>query len=188
MKNKEIWKDIPGYEGLYQASRSGKIRSMSRRLDYRTGSRMIDGRILRPALSKEGYLRVCLCREGEEKNGKVHRLICLTFLPNPENKPHVNHKDGNKLNNHVDNLEWCTASYNQRHAFAKGLAKPNYSGRKIDYETAEIIRKRCANGETKSVLGKEFGLSKGHIWFIVSGFCWNKKPEHLTPKTPGNEK
>lgn len=74
-------------------------------------------RTLRPDLNKEGYLRVVLSKDGETFRYSIHRLVAMHYLPNPENKPFVNHKDGNKQNNHVDNLEWCNCSENTKHAF-----------------------------------------------------------------------
>lgn len=97
----EIWKEIKGYEGLYQVSNLGRVRS----LRY--------NKILKPCVSKTGYEYVLLVdRNSHNKNHRLHRLVAMTFLPNPENLPQVNHKDENKLNNCADNLEWCTAGYN----------------------------------------------------------------------------
>ena len=105
----EIWKDIPGYEGLYQASNLGKIRSIYR---YK--------KILKQ-YKNYGYLHVQLFKNKKQKYSRVHRLVAQTFIPNCENKPYVNHKDGNKQNNCVDNLEWCTAKENTHHALENGL-------------------------------------------------------------------
>lgn len=106
----EIWKDIPGYEGLYQASNLGRIRS----LHFRGGKNQ---KILTP-YNVLGYLRIRIFKDKKQKSIGVHRLIALTFILNPENKPEVNHIDGNKTNNIVENLEWVTASENVTHAFA----------------------------------------------------------------------
>lgn len=101
----EIWKDIKGYEGLYQVSNFGRIKSV-KEFNYQ--------KILK--LSKNdargGYMQVVLCKNGVTKMFRVHRLVAMMFLPNPENLPQVNHKDENKENNSVDNLEWCTMEYN----------------------------------------------------------------------------
>ena len=93
----EVWRDIPGYENLYQASNRGRIRS--------------NKTILKQSLVR-GYLAVCLCKEKKQKNYYVARLVALTFIPNPNNLPQVNHKDEDKTNNSVENLEWCSAAYN----------------------------------------------------------------------------
>lgn len=106
MNKEEVWKDIKGYEGKYQASNLWRIRS----LNY---ARRKQIRVLKPGIEKtRGYLSVTLLNKGKQKTKPVHRLVALTFIPNPNNLPQVNHKDENKLNNCVDNLEWCNAKYN----------------------------------------------------------------------------
>lgn len=101
----EIWKDIPGYEGLYQASNCGNIRSLNWR-----NMNIVRNLYLKP--HNKGYLQVELAKNGKKKMITVHRLVALTFIPNPDNLPVINHKDENKMNNGVENLEWCTVSYN----------------------------------------------------------------------------
>jgi hypothetical protein len=97
----EVWRDIPGYEGRYQASNLGRIRSQARG-------------VLKPFKNKNGYLIATLYNQGKVRTG-VHRLVALTFIPNPEDKPQINHKDGNKENNNLNNLEWVTCSENNLH-------------------------------------------------------------------------
>lgn len=110
--NLEIWKDIPDYEGRYQASNSGKIKSLKRTVIRGRGSEsIVIERILKPNI-KRGYYTVGLSTQGKIKYITIHRLIAITFIPNPDNLPQVNHKDENKTNNCVDNLEWCTCLYN----------------------------------------------------------------------------
>ena len=104
----EIWKDIPEYEGLYQASNLGRIKSIER---FTSDGHHIMSKILKPSLAK-GYLKVSLCKDNVAKTIYVHRLVAKTFLTNKDNLPCINHKDENKLNNRVDNLEWCTHFYN----------------------------------------------------------------------------
>lgn len=101
----EIWKDIKGYEGLYQVSNLGRVKS----LNYR---RTKKEKILKTKESKDGYLRVTLSNNKDNKIYFIHRLVAQTFLCNPYNHKEVNHKDENKRNNYVDNLEWCTRKYN----------------------------------------------------------------------------
>ena len=101
----EIWKDIKGYEGLYQVSNTGKVRS----LNYH---RMGVIRELKLIKHHCGYLEIGLKKNGKRKIFKVHRLVAEAFIPNPDNLPQVNHKDECKTNNCVDNLEWCDVSYN----------------------------------------------------------------------------
>lgn len=113
----ERWKDIEGYEGLYQISDYGRVKSLSKRFlvsnqyGKSKGYRTQKSKILKPQLDKYGYLRVTLCNN-KHKLFQVHRLVGLSFVPNLQLLPLINHKDENKTNNHVDNLEWCTHKYN----------------------------------------------------------------------------
>ena len=113
----EIWKDVENYEGLYQVSNLGRIKSLERDVfNYRgTLINHMEEKILVPVLNNNGYLYVKLCKNGKGKLMLVHRLVAEAFLPNPENKSQVNHKDEVKNNNAVENLEWCTASYNNNY-------------------------------------------------------------------------
>ena len=102
MTSCEIWRDIPGYEGKYQASNLGRIRSQKRG-------------VLKPFKNCNGYLIATLTLNGEKVRTGAHRLVALAFLPNPEDKPQINHKDGDKENNRPENLEWVTCSENNLH-------------------------------------------------------------------------
>lgn len=115
----EIWKDIEGYEGLYQVSNLGRVKSFY----AKNGRLSIQSHILKPKIDKYGYLKLTLCKDKNYKYVTVHRLVATTFIDNLENKPEVNHKDGNKLNNYVNNLEWVTGLENIHHAFDTGLTK-----------------------------------------------------------------
>lgn len=110
----ENWKDIKGYEGFYQVSDLGRVKSLERDVYFPNGIiiRHMEEKILVPNIDKQGYAYVSLCLNGKRKSIKVHRLVAMAFLPNPENKPQVNHIDEVKTNNAVDNLEWCNAQYN----------------------------------------------------------------------------
>lgn len=121
----EIWKNVPGYEGLYQVSSNGRVKSLDRCVMVKNGyngqtSRSLKGVILKPVLVR-GYQAVTMHKNGNGRLMKIHRLVAEAFIPNPINKPQVNHKDGDKLNNCVKNLEWCTSLENQMHAIHKGL-------------------------------------------------------------------
>lgn len=117
MEEKEIWKDVVGYEGFYQVSNLGRIRSLpnldaKQKFNYREYYK-----ILTPFLEKSGYLRVQLTR-GNRKRVLLHRLVAEAFVPNPNNYPIVNHKDENTTNNRADNLEFCTVKYNSSYGTA----------------------------------------------------------------------
>ena len=113
----EIWKDIEGYEGLYQVSNLGRIKSLDRYMNNKYGTKTLKkGKILINSIIKRtGYLRVSLAKNGTFISKQVHRLVANAFLPNPNNYPIINHKDENKQNNNVNNLEWCTVEYNNNY-------------------------------------------------------------------------
>lgn len=126
--NNEIWKSIEGYEGLYEVSNFGRIKSLPRYVILGNGKmceRLIDEKILeQKTTTKFGYKKVSLNKNKKQKTFVIHRLVASAFIPNPENKPQVNHKDGVKTNNNLENLEWVTASENQIHALKLGLVVP----------------------------------------------------------------
>lgn len=116
----EIWKDVVGYEGLYQVSNLGRVRSCDRKTRNRNGVVTKRGRLL-SFFYYGGYLNVSLCMGGNKQNKKIHRLVAEAFIANPNNYPIINHKDENKLNNNANNLEWCTYSYNT--LYGSGIEK-----------------------------------------------------------------
>ena len=113
---KEEWRDIKGYEGLYQVSNLGRVKSLSR-IDNL--GRKKKETILSPGKDKNGYFQIQLYKEKTIKMRKIHRLVAETFIPNPDNLPQVNHKDENKQKNHIGNLEWCDNTYNQNYGTSK---------------------------------------------------------------------
>lgn len=123
----EIWKSIKDYEGLYQISNYGRVKSLEKYVKRRKcGIKYFPEIIMKPVSDKDGYLSVTFNVDGKAKTFKVHRLVAQAFIPNPNDKPQVNHKDGNKKNNNVDNLEWVTGKENIQHAYKTNLM--NQSG------------------------------------------------------------
>lgn len=188
----EIWKDIHGYEGLYQISNLGNVKTLHYGQKVSNNHwKETSSRLLKQKTSTSGYQRVELYKKDSRKCFYVHRLVAMAFLDNPENKPQINHKDGNKLNNCVDNLEWATSSENLKHAAQTGLrinpmlgkkgkksplAKPviqyDLDGNFVAYwhSVADVARAfntkitticACTNGRHKS--------SKGYIWKYYDG-------------------
>lgn len=138
---KEIWKDIEGYEGLYQISNLGRIKSLKRMMKNRKCEEIIKS----PSKSEKGYLRIALCKNGKIKYVSVHRLVANAFIPNLQNKPCVNHKDCDTSNNNVNNLEWCT--YKENNSYLNHHLKRNISATihylKRDYPNKEDLIKKA---------------------------------------------
>jgi predicted DNA-binding protein YlxM (UPF0122 family) len=121
---KEIWKDVKNYEGLYQVSNLGRVRSLPKKRKNSKGTYIIKEKIMKPSIGSTGYYFVNLTKECNLKiPRKIHRLVAQTFIPIIKGKTYINHIDGNKLNNNIDNLEWCTNQENIIHAYETGLNK-----------------------------------------------------------------
>lgn len=120
LKNAKVLFDIEGYEGLYSITIDGLIYSWGNGDSFTSDKKL---KVIKQSLKKNGYCQVKLFKNGVRKYFIVHRLVAKTFVSNPDNKPEVNHIDGNKLNNHANNLEWVTSRENQLHAFKLGLQK-----------------------------------------------------------------
>lgn len=175
METIEIWKDIIGYEGLYQVSNLGKIRSFDRPI--RTGkgnaTRRIHGRIHKQTIDAWGYSCVSLNKQGVGKKSKVHRIVAIAFIPNPENKRGVNHIDGDKQNNQVTNLEWATIKENNDHAIESGIHSA-----KLNLRTARIIRASYVTTRTKNeahkTLAKRFNVSVTSIRSVLENITFKE--------------
>ena len=188
----EIWKDIPEWEGFYQASTFGRVRSVDRVLITQNSHGFLSprkhkGEIISPNTNNRGYLYLCLCKDNNHHwFAKVHRLIAMTFLPNPNHLSDVNHKDGNKLNNKVENLEWCSHSENQKHALRTGLnVKPYAAGKykkavlQIDPITKDVVAEFDSITAATLYFGKTNTTNIGNVLNgrhkIAYGFEWKYK-------------
>lgn len=144
----ELYRPIKGYEGLYEVSNHGNVRSLSRMTKGRWGSmKTSPGRQLKLNKHQLGYLRVDLSKDGKSKHNLAHRLVAEAFIPNPDNKKAVNHIDGDKENNRVENLEWCTYKENTQHALANGLLKWQYGDKNGQGKKTHCIRGHEFNEE-----------------------------------------
>lgn len=140
----EIWKSVPGYVGLYEVSNIGRVRTVEGKETHsvRHGVRRWKSRVLREKNPKGRDVRVSLWKDKKEKSFLVHRLVAMAFLPNPDNKATVNHKDGNPRNNHVTNLEWATYKENNNHAFNTGLIRTAVPVEVTEKNTGKVIKFR----------------------------------------------
>lgn len=177
-KEIEIWRNIKNYEGLYQVSNTGKIKRLKGKCLAKAGKyRTVAESILTcfPNKTRYNYLYVNLNNNGI-KQFRVHRLVALHFIPNPNNLPEVNHIDGDKNNNHVSNLEWCTNLQNIRHSYKIGTHKirkgDNAPNTKLTESQVDEIRQRLNKKESGRSIAKKFGVSEGMISLIKHNKNW----------------
>lgn len=177
------WRDVVGYEGIYEVSSAGEVRTKEGKVTYSTRwktERVWQQRTLRQKVSKDNCCRVSLWKDQKEKTWLVHRLVALAFLPKEDSKDYINHKDGNRLNNDVSNLEWCNHAENNNHAFDTDLIKAKTKIVLLHDDTKEIHYFRSLSkasqflgynkGYLSGVLKRDphFEL-KGYTIFIESG-------------------
>lgn len=159
-----MWKPIKGYEGRYEVSDDGQVRSMTRAEHLSDGrARTRKGRQLVLMTKRTGYQCVNLYKDGHMKTHLVHRLVADTFIPNPEQKPEVNHINGDKHDNRAVNLEWVTESENIRHAFRTNLKSGNGRGGKLSSEQIRQIR-TCP--DSQRIIAERYGISRSMVGLI----------------------
>ena len=170
----EEWKQVVGWEGLYEVSNLGRVRSLVRQVHHRC----YGGKILTQPNAVTGYK--CVTLHPGRKWQLVHRLVAEAFIDNPAQNPQVNHKDGNKKNNIIGNLEWCTASENIKHAFRTGLKSPGPGtekgeqcpSSKLKESQVREIKMRIAAGAKYREIANDYHVSKSAISEIKAGRSW----------------
>lgn len=175
----EIFKDVKGYEGYYEVSNLGRVRSTS----YK------GVRILKPSSTKDGYYNVIFCVNQKKVHKLIHRLVAEAFIPNHDNLPMVNHKDCNKHNNSADNLEWCTQEFNDNHAKVNGRLQ-RYEDRPAAKLTKEKVLKipdYINQGATTDDLANLFGVSRRCIDNIFQGLNWTGLGVDFTKLKPNRK-
>lgn len=180
----EVWRPVVGYEGLYEVSSEGRVRSLDRIcVHYSGGPQIRKGKLLTLQTDHKGYKKILLSKDGTYKLWSVHRLVALAFIPNPNNYPCVNHKDENKANNSVDNLEWCTIKYNINYGTSLERMKAKQTNGTLSKpvlqytKDGQLIREWPSTKEIERTLGyNNTGISacclgskrlksfKGYIW------------------------
>lgn len=184
--SEETWKDIAGYEGIYQVSDKGRVRGVDRRMAVnrnRPGTQFFRGRNLMPSQDRGGYHRVSLNRSGQIEQRSISRLVVAAFCGDIEDQLEVNHKDGNKANNQLENLELVTPSENCRHRDANGLrdaARGSGHGQaKLDEQIVSRIIGELNLFDGK-VLADKYGVSTSTISLIRRGKIWKHVTEGYT--------
>lgn len=172
MVEQESWKDIQGFEGLYQISNFGRVKSLPFWHNNRFGGFMTSEQLINGRIDKKGYRYVALGKKDKVMEFKVHRLVAIHFIPNPYNYPQVNHRDENKTNNHVSNLKWCNNQYNANYGtrtdriiVARGQKRkvrhPDMRKRKVLQYDLDGNFVRC--WECAKDVKKELGIDNGNI-------------------------
>lgn len=192
MEEVEIWKDIEGYEGLYQVSNFGRVKSLPRNTTK--------GGVIKPIKNKDGYLYIVLCQNGKVKTFKTHRLVAITFLNNPNNLPCVNHKNEIKTDNRLENLEFCSYQYNNSYGTKPERISESLKGKHHTEEAKQKMSEAHKGKRRKPILqftldnvfirewdsattaSKELKIHRGDITACckekrksASGFIWKYK-------------
>jgi hypothetical protein len=173
----EVWKDIPDYEGIYKISNLGNVKSIDYYITESSGkTRFRKGRLLTNKLPQgANYYQIILFKQNKAKLWRIHRLVALAFVTNPNALPEVNHINHNKLDNRAENLEWCDKSYNNHASvnFHKKYGENLYNAKLTEQDVIKI-KQRLVNKEPSSTLSKEFNVSKTTIDRIRQNKIWKR--------------
>lgn len=189
MIEKEIWKDIPGYLGYYQISSLGRVKSLERTIQYSPSKKYPNGRtvvlkskIMTPCTDGKGYKFVQLFINNKFRSKKIHRLVAECFISNPNNLPQVNHKDENKQNNAIDNLEWCSLIYNVNYGTGKYRKTLNRRIPVVQYTLDDkIVREYESATSAAKILNKTQGSARQilqtcrGVYKTMFGYKWKFK-------------
>lgn len=177
-QTREEWKDIPGFEGRYQISTLGRVKSL------RSKNGRPAGYIKKQAFNVYGYPWVYLWSGEHYKNKVIHRLVAEAFIPNPNNYPQVNHIDGDKTNYSIENLEWCTLLENRQHAARTGLSShgETHLSARLTLEQVKRIKEEHFEGKSYSFLGRKYGVHSETIGKICRGTNWKTAIALTKPK------
>lgn len=176
----EIWKPVLGFEKFYEVSNLGRVKSLYRHIKRSDGTDLrLNERILKPGLSGypgSQYYMVVLTAKGKKRTAKVHRLMCESFYGIDSTKKYVNHIDGNKQNNLISNLEWCTSSENQKHAYKTGLRQRNVgitNGRcKLNEATVRTIKSLLRTDMPQIDIARHLGVNVVRVNSMKAGRTW----------------
>lgn len=174
IEGNEIWKDITGWEGQYQVSNFGRARSLDRvYIDTRGAVQNLKGKVL-VGSNCNGYISIKLCYAHKAKFAFLHRMVAIEFIPNPENKPFVNHLDGNKRNCHVSNMEWATRLENARHASLTGLQKKGTQtpSAVLTEEIVAELRKLHQSGKGPSEISRLYNFKVNTVYQALMKKSW----------------
>lgn len=171
----EIWKDIPNYEGLYHVSNMGRIKCLTHIVNFKTSQRRLE-HIHKPSLLKNGYCAIILSQNAKTEHFLIHRLVAISFLQNDNKFLYVNHKNSNRQDNRVENLEWCTQKQNVQHGIKYGFFKTtwnenNYKA-KLKNIDIPIIKECLNNGISYRKLANQYGVAISTIFRIKHGISW----------------
>lgn len=167
MIKNEIWKNIQGYEGYYQISNYGKVKSLKFNKE----------KILKPGLTSNGYLQITLFKNNKRKKFMIHRLVGEYFIPNPKNKPEIDHEFGDKIDNYYRHLKWVTSSENSKNAYKIKLRKPthgeiNGQSKLTKKQVLEIRNMYQKNKITYEKIAKLYNISFQHVGDIINKRRW----------------